>query len=74
MGNNQSFNSQIDKQEKWVQQRFDRIDPKTTTSSVGGSYSARQIKGALRQDYYGRRSGGCNDYVLKGDWDRMNKK
>ena len=72
MGNDQS----IARQENWVNQKYNTINHKDTYVShrPGERYSENQIKGALRQEYYGHRNlGARDDFVLSSDWKRIYK-
>ena len=72
MGNNQGFGKQIETQEKWVDCKFTKIN--TRPCATGGrNYSTKQIKGALREEYYGRPPS-SNNYVLSRDWRNMYSK
>ena len=70
MGNNHGHGqSQIDRQEKWVDEKFNNIKAQSSTK-LTDKYTTRQIRGALRQEYYSRPAQ-SDDYVLSGDWKQM---
>ncbi len=79
MGGSQSFNNSIVKQEAYVDREFAKISKSsnyvgfTKSDRKPDTYSTSQIKGKLRQEYYGLNSSSKhkNAYVLSSDWDRM---
>ena len=76
MGNNQSFNNAVARQEQYVQREMSKIKPSSNyvRYNYGEKYSDHQIEGKLRQEYHGCISyKNRNDYVLSSDWDRMRK-
>lgn len=72
MGNTYSNSPAIRKQEAYVKQRMEQADMKGLSQMRGGffhsrdpKYNEHQLKGYLRQEYYGRRE--RDAYVLDSD-------
>lgn len=80
MGNDQSFNRSVARQEAYVRSEMSKINPSSnyvgydryTSSGRERRYTTNQIEGKLRQEYHGMNTYKTRDsYVLSSDWERM---